>query len=267
MTLTLAGTNELQTMIAEHQVIIGQEDKEFRAERAEYTGTNSLLELTGDPHWQAGPREGNGDRIRVNLAHDEMLVRGNAFMKLPATELGQPAFGSPGPPRPGKPQGATNQFAEITSEEYFLTADSGLFHHDVRIKHPQMNWASDEITLLMLPELGKTGRMIIGEPAVAFDLKDDQGRNFHGTGDKAVYTHRTTATQTNDTIELTGKPAVLEATNIVGRNNFMTLDLASHTLTAPGKYRLWGTAPAAATTTTTLEPSRTKRKRQTRSQL
>ena len=32
--------------------------------------------------------------------------------------------------------------------------------------------------------------MIIAEPAVVFDVVDDQGRTFHGTGDKAVYTHR-----------------------------------------------------------------------------
>jgi lipopolysaccharide transport protein LptA len=261
LALAFAGTNELQSMIAEHQVVIGQEDKEFRAERAEYTGTNSLLELTGDPHWQAGPREGKGDKIRVNLARDEMLVRGNAFMRLPAGELGQSAIGSLGPPKPGASKGATNEFAEVFSEEYFLSPNSGLFHHHVRIEHPQMNWTSEEVTMLMLPELGKTGRMIIGEPEVVFDVKDDQGRNFHGTGDKVVYTHRATATLTNDFVELTGRPAVLEATNVVGRNNLITLDLASHTLTAPGKYRLWGTAPAAATTT--LQPLKTKPKRQT----
>ena len=100
--------------------------------------------------------------------------------------------------------------------------------------------------MLSPPELGKDGRMIIAEPAVVFDVMDDQGRTFHGTGDKAVYTHRMTATLTNDIMELTGNPAVLEATNLVGRNNIITLDLASHKLTAPGKYKLWAAAPAGA---------------------
>ena len=50
-------------------------------------------------------------------------------------------------------------------------------------------------------------------------------------------------------MELTGSPAMLAATNLVGRNNLITLDLASHKLTAPGKYKLWGTAPAVATNT------------------
>ena len=49
---------------------------------------------------------------------------------------------------------------------------------------------------------------------------------------------------------------MLAATNIVGRNNIITLDLANHKLTAPGKYKLWGTAPAVATTT--LRPSKAR---------
>ena len=119
-----------------------------------------------------------------------------------------------------------------------------------------MKWACDEITMLSPPELGQSGRIIIAEPAVVFDLVDDQGRNFHGTGEKAVYTHRITATLTNDIMELTGNPAMLEATNLVGRNNVIILDLASHKLLAPGKYKLWGTAPAVATTTLRLPKAR-----------
>ena len=223
-----------------------QEDKQFTAERAEYTGTNGLLDLTGNPAWRPACAKGRAIWMRVNLAREEMLVRGNAFMKLPAAELGQSAFTALGTPKQGESKAATNEFAEVFSEEYFLTPDSALFRGHVRIEHPQMNWACEEITMLSPPELGKTGRMIIAEPAVVFDVTDDQGRNFHGTGKKAVYTHRITATLTNDMMELTGNPAVLEATNIVGRNNVITLDLASHKLTAPGKYKLWGTAPASA---------------------
>ena len=190
LTLTFSGTNELQKMVAEHQVLIEQEDRKFTAEKAEYTGTNNVLELTGDPHWQAGPRQGKGDQIRVNLAHDEMLVHGNAFMRLPAAELGQSAFSAMGKPKRVESRARTNEFAEVFCEEYFLTADSALFRGHVRIEHPQMKWTCEEITMLTPPSLGKAGRIIIAEPAVVFDVTDDQGRTFHGTGDKAVYTHR-----------------------------------------------------------------------------
>ena len=249
MTLTFSGTNELQKMVAERQVVIAQADRQFTADTAEYTGTNGLLELTGNPAWRAGPRTGKGDRVRANLAREEMLVRGNAFMRLPAAELGQSAATVLGKPTPAGSKGTTNEFAEIFSEEYFLTPDSGLFRGHVRIEHPQIKETCEDLTMLALPELGKDGRMIIAEPAVVFDVVDDQGRSFHGTGRKAGYTHRLTTTVTNDFMELTGNPAVLEATNIVGRNNIITLDLANHTLMAPGKYNLRGTLPAGVTNT------------------
>jgi hypothetical protein len=112
-----------------------------------------------------------------------------------------------------------------------------------------MKWTCEEITMLSLPELGKAGRLVIAEPAVVFDIRDDQGRSFHGTGDKAVYTHRVTTALTNDIMELMGNPAMLAATNLVGRNKLIVLDLASHKVAAPGKYKLWAAAPEGAPTT------------------
>ena len=112
-----------------------------------------------------------------------------------------------------------------------------------------MKWSCEELTLLSPPELGKTGRMFIAEPAVVFDLLDDQGRNLHGTGKRAVCTRRVTATLTNDLMVLTGNPAILETTNLLGRNNIITLDLTSHKLVAPGKYYIRGTLPPQGTNT------------------
>jgi lipopolysaccharide export system protein LptA len=259
MTLTFTGTNELQKMVAERQVVIARADSQFTADRAEYTGTNGLLDMTGNPAWRAGPREGKGDRVRAYPAREEMLVRGNAFMKLPASELGQSAVTTLGTPKPGGLKGTTNEFTEIFSEEYLMTPDSALFRGRVRIKHPQIKETCEEMTMLTLPELGKDGRMVIAEPAVVFDLVDDRGRNFHGTGEKAVYTRRLTTTATNDIMVLTGNPAVLETTNFVGRNKVINLDLASHTVMAPGKYNLRGTLPAAGTNTS-QPPKKNKKK-------
>ncbi|MCX6922101.1 MAG: hypothetical protein NT154_02605 [Verrucomicrobia bacterium] len=248
MTLTISGTNELQKMVAEHKVVIGQEDKQFTGEHAEYTGTNGMLDLTGNPGWRAGLREGSGDLVRAHLAQEEMLVRGNAVMKLPASELGHSAVTAMGKSKGGERKTATNEFANVYCEQYFLTLESALFQGGVRVEHPQMKWTCEEITMLSPPALGKAGRVMIAEPAVAFDLTDDQGRAFHGAGDRAVYTHRITATQTNDIMELTGNPATLVGTNIIGRNKVITLDLTHHKLLAPGKYYLWGAAPAATAT-------------------
>jgi lipopolysaccharide export system protein LptA len=247
MTLTFTGTNELQKMLAEHQVVIAQTNQQFTAETAEYTAADGLLNLSGNPAWRAGTREGKGDLMRVNLAHEEMLVHGNAFMRLPAAELGRTAFSARGPSAGGRSKIATNEFAEIFSNEYLLTPAAALFRGGVRIEHPQIKETCEELTMLSLPELGSAGRLVIAEPAVTFDMVDDQGRTFHGTGDKAVYTHRLTTVLTNDMMELTGHPAVLAATNVVGRNSIITLDLTSQKLVAPGKYNIVGSVPATAT--------------------
>jgi len=249
----------LQRIVAEPRVVLGQEDGQFTAERAEYTATNGVLDLTGNPAWRAGLREGKGDLVRVHPARKEMLVRGNAVMKLPAAELGQSAFTALGAPRQGESRAITNQFAEIYSQQYLLTPESALFRGGVRIEHPQMKWTCEEITMLSPPEFGKTARVIIAEPAVVFDVMDDQGRSFRGTGDKAVYTHRVTAALTNDIVELTGSPATLVATNLVGWNKVITLDLASHRLLAPGRYKLRGTGSVAATTTLPLPKTKLTR--------
>ena len=246
MTLTFTGTNELQRMVAEHQVVIAQTDRQFTAETAEYTAADGLLNLAGNPAWRAGTREGKGDSMRLRLAQEELLVHGNASMRLPAAELGRTTLTALGTNQPVKVKVATNEFAEIFSNEYLLMPAAALFRGGVRIEHPQIKETCEELTMLTPPELGKDGRMVIAEPAVVFDVVDAQGRSFHGIGDKAVYTHRLTATLTNDMMELTGHPAVLAATNVVGRNRIITLDLTNQKLVAPGKYNIVGIMPANA---------------------
>ena len=247
MTLTFHGTNELEKLVAEEGVVIAQGDRRFTAARAECNGTNSLLDLTGSPAWHAGSREGHGDTMRMNLAREEMLVRGNAVMRLPASELGRATLSGPGASKAAKLKQDVAGFAEIHSREYLFTPTSALFTGGVRIEHPQMNWTCPELTMLSPPELGKDGHMLIAEPDVVFDVQDDQGRRFHGTGRRAVYTHSITATLTNDIMELTGAPAILSSTNIVGRNNLITFDLGKATIVAPGKYHIQGPLPPSAT--------------------
>ena len=256
MTLTFTGTNEFQKMVAEHQVVITQQDRQFTSEKAEYTGADGLLSLDGNPAWRAGNREGKGDEMRVKLAQEEMLVRGNAYMRFPAAELGRAAFTALGTPVRDKLKGATNEFAEVFSTEYLLTPAASLFRDHVRIEHPQITETCQELTMLSLPELGKAGRLVIAEPVVVFDLVDDKGRAFHGTGDKAVFTHRETLALTNDIMRLTGHPAVIQTTNVVGRNDLIILDLTNQKLIAPGKYDIVGIMPPSAVKAIERRPRR-----------
>jgi len=88
MLVTLLGTNELQSMVAEKNVVIENATNQFSADKAVFTATNSMLELTGNPAWRAGPRQGNGELILVDLKQSKMDVLTNAYMRLPANQLG-----------------------------------------------------------------------------------------------------------------------------------------------------------------------------------
>jgi lipopolysaccharide export system protein LptA len=88
MLVTLLGTNELQSMVAEKNVVIEKTDSRFTAEKAVYAATNDKLELTGNPAWRAGTRQGTGDVLLAYLKQGKMEVRTNAWMRVPASQLG-----------------------------------------------------------------------------------------------------------------------------------------------------------------------------------
>ena len=95
MSLAFAGTNELQQLVADQDVVIQQAEAEMRSGHAVYTAATSTLEMTQKPSWRAGLREGKGDRITVNSQRNEMAVLGNALMRLPANELSQASLAGP----------------------------------------------------------------------------------------------------------------------------------------------------------------------------
>jgi len=249
--VTLAGTNELQSMVAEKDVVIKSEDKRFTGEKAVYTGTNNILTLTGDPAWRDGSREGRGDLLLVNLQRGEMFVLTNAFMRVPANQLGPsaamvenpgttvarqsptlplskageqdkeqgirwpeiPRDSSPPPPRSrlstASARPSTNEFADIFSESYSVTTNTAHFEGGVRIIHPRLNWVCETMNVESPNPNGKDVTML-AEKAVEFSLKSStnsaDGRDIHGTCDRAVYNYAVTPSGTNDTMTLTGNP-------------------------------------------------------------
>lgn len=260
MTATFAGTNQLQTLVANEQVIIEQEDKRFTGGIAVYTQTNTTLEITQNPTWRSGLRAGKGDLLRINTLRNEMLVRGNASLHLPANELaGQfsptPSVGSTNHPAPA----GTNQFADVFCEQYTLGTNSSIFLGGVYATHPEMNWSCEKLTV-RTPAPGTTN--LIAEQNVVFDVMTQNGK-LHGTGDDAVYTFGFIDTITNgalpiNELSLTGTPAVL--TNSVSleagstnrpwgmANRLFIWDRARNKLIAPGgDYKMQGWAKAIDT--------------------
>jgi lipopolysaccharide export system protein LptA len=234
LTLTFTGTNELQRMVAEHDVVIEQTTNRFTAGLAVYTATNSLLDLTENPTWQAGDRTGKGDRIFVNVQREEMTVFTNAFMRVPASEFGRStAFGT-GRASEVRKVPMKAQFAEIFSRDYSVRPEGAQFRGGVRLEHPLMRVTCDRVEALA-PRVASRTNCVVAQDAVVFDLTDDRGQKVHGTGDKAVYSYGISGNVTNETMVLTGNPAELTTTNFTGQNDIFILDLANHHIGGPAK--------------------------------
>jgi len=232
-------------------VLIEQQEEQLRAGKAVYTSTNGLLELTDQPSWRSGTREGRGERMLIVVPDNEMSVYGSAYMKLPANEAGRTIGTQPG--------SGTNQFAELFSQEYVVRPQVALFEGKVRLAHPQINLACDHLAVHSGPGDEKE-QQLIAEHSVVFDLLSADGQNVHGTCQKAVYNYGVTAVRTNDLLELTGNP-ILETTNGTVRNAVLILDRTQNKLIAPSveqarlthpdfepsRYRIKGMLGASAT--------------------
>ncbi len=270
LTATFTGTNELQTLTAQTNVVIEQEDKRFTGGRAVYTATNGVLEITENPTWQAGLRSGKGRILQVNQAQNEMTVRGNASARLPASELSQSAFAGSALPAKPRPKGTGQEVAEIFCEQYTLRPINGptnlVFQGGVYVTHPQMNWNAENVTVLVpapdtkviIADQGAYIGRVTNVLKVVFDILDAQGK-VHGEGNKAVYTNslQTLYTNgiktivTNDIIRLTGDPAELIRTTaratVTNWSSLFIYEVHNDRLTTGPDYRIEGLAPAAQT--------------------
>jgi lipopolysaccharide transport protein LptA len=237
---TFSSSNELQTLLAEKNVVIETEDKRLTGGTAVYARTNGWLDLTQNPTWKAGARQGKGDLVRVNTEQEEMVVRGHAFLRLPAKELGESmALGTTNAPGKASLKSTQDQFAEITCQEYSLTPALAVFEGGVHAKHPQIDWICDHMSI---HSLARDGKVLFADQGVHFTFIDEKGQRLEGKGDHVIYTNNITPSFTNDIMYLRGSPASLAMTNTLVINTNIILDRASGTLSAPGgEYKIIGT--------------------------
>src|SRR5262249_47250113 len=269
LALTFSGTNQLDVMTAEQSVLITAESKRFTADKAVYTGTNGVLDLTGNPAWQDGPRQGKGDLLRMSFQPNQLLVRSNAWLQLPARELG--SAGLPASPpeaflgeKPALSIPPTNQLAEIFSSEYRLQTNSAWFERGVRIVHPQMNLSCESVTAA-LSGSGERAGAVIAERSVVFDLFGENGQKIHGTSQKAVYTYVVTTAGTNDLVTLTGNPILSMTNGSTFQNDPVILDRANGKLRAPGKYVIHGVSDTGTTNFVLVPTATIKAKKKVKS--
>jgi lipopolysaccharide transport protein LptA len=245
MTVAFSGTNQIETLLAEERVRLELEDKQFTAGRAWFTGTNGILELTQHPAWRAGLRTGSGTTIEVNVQQNEMTVKDNASMRLPAGELALSRAVGPVRTNSASSKPVAAQFAEITSSQYRVTSTNAIFLGKVRVEHPQMQFDCEKITA-ELPSSGGKAERLLAEQAVVFELTDERGQKAHGKAEQALYTYHVSGSVTNEQLELTGNPS-LESTNGIFRNRVITYDLLNQNVFTRGKYKASGLANAVDT--------------------
>lgn len=248
LSLAFAGTNELQRILAQGNVIIVRGDQQFAGKEAVYNAGSQLLSIAGEPRWRAADRHGYGQIIEVDTGRGEMLVRGNACLELPAGELAGTSGQSATSPATSL-LSTNNSPATICAEEYSVTREVAVFLGAVEIRHPQMRWRCDRLAI-GLPAAGGVVDRILAEPDVRFDFIDSQGRSLYGRGDQAIYTRRVTSTATNSWLELHGAPASLQTTNgMTVRNRVLRFDLLrSKFVVPPGSYKILGPTNSTAST-------------------
>lgn len=244
--LEFAGTNELRKTTAEGGVVAAKGDRMLKGRDLVYSGADQKLRVEGEPEWRAGERSGRGDRLEVNMGREEVLVSGNALMRLPAAEFAAPMPGlartnpvaQPGNTARHSSSG-TNVLAEISCTEYRVTRSSGHFTGEVEVDHPQMHWWSDAITVRFSPQ-GGAAEEIVAAPA-RFEVSTARGL-VRGNGEHALYSHTVAGGQTNSLLTLTGSPASLAMTNGPSiTSSRLMFDVARATFfVPPGKYRVLG---------------------------
>jgi len=231
MTLTFIGTNQLERLVAETNVVIQQGiEQSFTGGKAVYTSADGVLEITQNPRGRSEGREVKGDLLRIDSPHEEMFVQGNSAVKLPAKEIAETAGTV-------SDAGATNQYADIFSDQCLLRRDSAQFSGGVYVSHPRMNIVSETLTA-QLPTPANDAKRILAEQKVVFDLRDEKGKAMHGTGDKVIYTYDVLGLRTNEIVTLDGVPAMVTTTNGVIRNAEIVMDRGNNKVYARGKYSI-----------------------------
>jgi lipopolysaccharide export system protein LptA len=254
MAITFKGTNELDRMVANDAVVIQHGTNRLTGGRAIYTGTNGLLELTDHPAWQAGPRQGKGDLVQVKQQPDEMFVRSNAWLRMPAETMGQTGVPGMSSTNRAASKSPTNQFADIFCQRYYLTQTGGHFQGGVHIRHPRVDWDCEDMTAHWPGEGSRLDRMV-ARRAVTFVATDENGQKTSGSGDEAVYTYAVTDGVTNSILNLTGNPATLVSTNgITFRNDVIRYDLGRQQLISGGGFSISSMPTNAAGSNTFQTP-------------
>lgn len=121
---------QLRSLEAEMDVMLKYGEVNARGQRCVYSADAESLEVTGQPSWTMGEREGSADAIRIDRNQRLFLSEGHAVLRLPFQGEGFPGFSAmAGQPVPKG--GAPNQTLKITCQNYVIGTNSADFSGDV----------------------------------------------------------------------------------------------------------------------------------------
>jgi lipopolysaccharide export system protein LptA len=192
----------LGNILAEHNVIIESEGLRATGERANYSATNNVVELTGNPTWRLGGYDGRADELIVNRRTREFHAARNVEMLLPANALGTNGLFWAETAPPTNSLAANKQPIKVNADDFDFRPDLtdtnlniSVLRGHVRVGTEKGNLSCELITIKSTTDKNKTESVVAERHLVM-----EQGNN-RVTGEKAVYT------AASDIMEVTGAPA------------------------------------------------------------
>ncbi|MDB6112307.1 MAG: hypothetical protein JWR69_4057, partial [Pedosphaera sp.] len=183
-------TNTIDQIVADRNVVITKlTGGRATGDQAVYIAEpgKQVVELTGDPHWQDGLREGNGKMFVFDQLRNTLRAEGDAYLKLPRNSMSQSGILLDSQP-------ATEATAPADGERF-------------------IEIYAESITLQLPPTKGPLQSVAAEKNVVILDV----GRNSRATGDRALYTEAT------GLMELTGN-ALWQADQRMAKGGLLTFD-------------------------------------------
>jgi lipopolysaccharide transport protein LptA len=233
---SIANTNELETLVAETNVILDYEQIHATSQRAVYTTASNLVQLFGEPKWRAGQREGSGDEVSVDLTNKILRATGNAYLKMPAS--GSATFLA-GKNLSTNRTATTNRFIQITSDNYTIQTNRAVFNGNVRATEIVGDQPLSKLSCsMLLVEFSGSNEVqrVVAELGVVIEQHDNKF-----TADSALYT------ATNGVLLLRGSPS-WRAGSREGGGDELRVDAAKEQMRSNGKA--WMKLPAGEMTAT-----------------
>ncbi|MDB6121050.1 MAG: hypothetical protein JWQ71_43 [Pedosphaera sp.] len=120
MTIQRTTAGKIENINADRNVVIINKSTGGRTtgDHAVYTtkdGTQ-LVELTGNPRWQEGLREGTAQLFIFDRAHNTLRAEGNAYLKIPREAINQSGISLLAQTTPTNTPASTNKFVEVFSD-------------------------------------------------------------------------------------------------------------------------------------------------------